>query len=283
MNRIRNVGMYDETLALFTSITERGRQLNVESPPSMKNLWLCFKADFTDGEECTEILLRLRTDGPLSDRDIFCPPPSRRSMFDPIKKILSTETFVTQEQLMEHRDEQHLVQLSLKAISERDAMLRLLTMNEPKYLWIMNATLEELAQFIEANGSTLMEKRVVKMMTDITSQESVCVVDPNGNILPLTIKDEKLVKGPTPGWVEGMSIRKSGRTIAYGNPKFNTMVDRTAHRRTNQQQVKYTKYESTRLRREAFQNRRGFNDLRKNSEGSSNSTGSFTSGRSYDR
>ena len=274
VNKIKNIGENLETLALFGAIAEAGRQLNQESPPSLRNIWMCFQASLTDGSECCEILLRLMTDGPLQDRDLFKPPITRTGHFQSYIRLFDETKLTRESDVLKCTNEQEVLAVTRQIIAERDELANMVTTNNRKIKWLTTASIPDLMNLVHGRGPESTKKNVVSFLSTMSPTESVCVIDQAGNIAPLVVRNNKLEAGQAPEWLNGMLVRKCGRTIAYGKSQLNSTVDRTSYRRKNFQDKKYQKVNQQRLKREAYSAKRNFRDA----------TNSKTDGhRSYDR
>ena len=264
-----------ETQALFMAICENGRELHSRAPTSLRNLWPCFRASWTDGDENCEILVRLQNDGPLQDRDSFHPPMNRASYFERYQKRLDNSGFTTISQIMTlmqdailGEDEEGLItQAFKKVLKERDSAVDLFGLDKRRLEWLSTASVEEILSAISVNDQLSNRNKVVRMMTEFSAQDSICVVDGKGFILPLGVENDRVVPGAPPAWLNDMTVRRAGRTIAHGNTNLNHLVDRTSYRRNNWAQNKFQKIENTRFRRESNQRRKSITDARKDRSG----------------
>ena len=270
-NKIRNIGTFLETQALFMAICEDGRELHKKSPATLRNLWPCFQVNWTDGDDYCEILVRLNNDGPLQDRDSFCPPVSRVDYFGAFCQKYDDGNFTSMSQIMTmlsdsilgEDEEGMLCEAFKKIIKERDSMSEVVKLDRGRLEWLANATAEEILAVILNNDHVHNRNKVVRMMSDFSTQDSICVVDSAGFILPLAVRNDKVVPGPPPTWLNDMTVRRSGRTIAHGNNKLNHLVDKTSYRRNNWAESKFQKVQNVRFRRETNQRRRNMNDAKK--------------------
>ena len=263
VNKIKNVGERLETLALFHAIAEAGRDLNKDSPPGLRNLWMCFKTDIIDGEDHTAILLRLKTDGPLQDRNLFHPPVSRRECMLSYVQLFNSEKLTSETSLLDCTTEQQMLAFARQVMAERDELAKIILENNTRLEALSTGTISDLLELVQSNGPENNKKNVVQFMSQLCPSESVCVVDQAGIIAPLIMRDGTISPGTPPEWLGGMMVRKSGRTISYGNNKYQKLVDKTTYRRSNKSETKHLKIEARRLRQEANAARRGFSDINK--------------------
>ena len=77
-NHVKSIEAFPETLAMFIGLCEKARMLNAQAPAAMKSIWLCFGHWSTDCGKNAEIVLKLKLDGPLSDRDNWLPKYNRK-------------------------------------------------------------------------------------------------------------------------------------------------------------------------------------------------------------
>ena len=228
-NQIKSIEAFPETLSMFLGLCEQSRMLNEQSPPAMKGIWLCFGHWSTDCGKNAEIVLKLKLDGPLSDRDNWLPKFNRKVLFADLIGVLNTkypaiekaESFIQ----IDWQDQPEAIQA--EACVEMAEMIRSFVHGAKAEMKILNfcrkASPDQILKHLLAKGRLNKIDSMCRFFED--DDEDLVLINQTGHMGAVRLENNKVVAGENPEWLNGLVLYRENRKIGYGDKSQNFKVD----------------------------------------------------------
>lgn len=246
-NAVKNLSLYPELLATFLAICEEGRELNHTSPAVMKPSWLCFGYWSTDCGKSIEVVLKIRLDGPLADRDCFEPRYTRSGTFKQYRLGLKRRIEKANIHFFSSCDWDNMGREALirnaKEMQQNLVRFRDVTSGNLKYLELLEQIpLNDLLKGLHEGGADMKMKEFIRYFRDI--ETPLVLIDQEGNMGAVELEDGEIVTATPPAWLNGLVLYREGRRVAFGDAKRNGQIDRHAYKNKFKTEAKITKRSS---------------------------------------
>jgi len=292
-NSVKSLSAYPELEAIFLSLCEKGRTLNYQAPPKMKNLWLCYAYWTQDNGAAAEVLLKLKMDGPLADRDCFIPKRDRETVFQKYRQSIVQRQQRTSRNwenvdMRNVRDDQ-LRPACTSMLKEIRRLTEVIEGNKERFDFCEKATTSQLLEKVMQNGIV----RKIDIFQKLWEQHDapLVLIDESGRMASLTVKDGEIAEIQSPPWLDNLVLYKEGRKIRYGDKSQNGKIEYKSERNRykalakSERKSEYDSRNYTRKRNAEYLENRGDPEFQPRSSYNDNGgqSGIFFSNRSYDR
>ena len=228
-NLIMNLALYPEFLACFQAICEMGRHLNDTCPPSMKGAWLCFAYWTADDGKSNEVVIKVKLDGPVGDRNIFNPVYGRDQTFKDYRKQLSRRIEKGNIHFYSKCDWDSMTrdQLASTAKKMQADLVNFRDITEGNLQYLENletASLEELLDGIRDGGRDWKLKQFIRFYKDI--QQDLVIINQKGEMCSADMIDGEVVEVDPPSWLDKWVLFDEGRRVTYGDRSLNGTIER---------------------------------------------------------
>jgi len=241
-NKIRSIEAFPETWATYLGLCEKSRYLHDQCPIAMKNVWICFGHWSTDNGSCAEVVLKIKLDGPLLDRDNWMPKFCRAALFTDCREKLKLQ-FPDMEKAKKFANynwSEAPTELLPEACEEMAKLLKNMTESVDKQAQVLKfcqtASPDQLLTDLSTKGRLSKIDAFVRFFRD--SSEDLVLVDENAKIAAVKIENGKVVEGTSPSWLQGLVLYRENRKISYGDRTQNFKVDFHSERHRFRQQSK---------------------------------------------
>ena len=228
-NNVKSLSAYPELEAIFLALCEKGRNLNYQAPPRMKNMWLCFAYWTSDNGSSAEILLKLKTDGPLSDRDFFIQKRDRSTIFKQYREAMVQRHQMNASELdWSEIDDSHLSDEELRPafkalLKEVNRLNEVVEGKKDRFVICEKSSVSQLMDIVLENGKLRKIDIFQKMWSDMN--QPLVVLNEDGRMASLGIKNGEIQELPNPAWLNNLVLYKEGRKIGYGDRTQNGKIE----------------------------------------------------------
>ena len=182
-----------------------------------------------------EILLQLRLDGPLSDRDQIHEPLTINATFGKFITVMekrSTESNFNFDKAMivGCSDLENLKVVTIQLMDNTENLRNFLFKNVENLKNLMNANSMDILSNLQ---SLTKNKRMLQLAISFKDhKDPIVVLDSLGNMMAIDVDDENnLVQANKPDWLSNVSLFKRGNTWAHGDQFKHNTIDRGQNRR----------------------------------------------------
>jgi len=274
-NKIRSMQGYPELEAIYLGICEKARLYHDQSPPLMKSVWMCFAINTADDGCNIQLKLRLRMDGPLSDRDLYNNPRDRKSAFLHMRETLASKR---------NNRKNDFARMNWERVNPANYYQALCDMSREigQLQNVIDGDMERLKFCEKGEPNALMDDvmkygQVSKIEAFSTyfskNNEPLVLVDKDANIGAVCMINGEPAEAQPPQWLKEFILYRHNRKVSYGDKKENNKVNMHVDRhRYKQQAIADKKIDN---------NSRYFDRKRKNDYTESNRESNYN--RSYDQ
>ena len=182
-----------------------------------------------------EILLQLRLDGPLSDRDQVHEPLTVEATFERFISVMEKQSAscnlnFDKTAIVEITDIENLKVAMLQLMDNTSMLQNFLFGNVSN---MKNLIAAENVDILSNLQATTRNMRLLQLAISFKDhKEPIVVLDPLGNMMAIDVDDQNnLVQAERPAWLAQIAVFKRGNTWAHGDPHKHNNIDRGQNRR----------------------------------------------------
>ena len=226
----------------------------------MKGAWLCFGYVQTDDGRANEVLIKVKLDGPLEDRNVFNPVNDRKLVIGDYRKQLKRRVEKGNIHFYSkcNWDTMSREQLATTAKQMQADLVQFRDITEGNMVYLEQlemAPLEDLLDGLRDGGRDWKLKQFVRYYKD--KEWDLVIINQKGVMGSVDIIDDEVVEVDAPSWLDRWVLFDEARRVSYGNRSLNGSIDRNMVRNKYKHEAQVQKKETRKQRFQAQKQREG--------------------------